>query len=91
MFVYLPTPLAFVSKLPKPLFLLLSPIKVVAGATALFWALVYRLDSTPEFLFIQVSALRLQGRSRMLIGADPPEPAFNSHSAHRQARDAAPT
>ncbi|ORY42979.1 glycosyl transferases group 1-domain-containing protein [Leucosporidium creatinivorum] len=52
-FVYLPTPLAFVSKLPKPLFLLLSPLKVVAAAVALLWALVARIDSPPRFMFVQ--------------------------------------
>ncbi|KDE04023.1 hypothetical protein MVLG_05524 [Microbotryum lychnidis-dioicae p1A1 Lamole] len=52
-FVHLSTPLAFVSALPRPLFIALSPFKVLAGAWALFSALVFTLDHTPEYILVQ--------------------------------------
>lgn len=89
-FVYLSTPLAFVSKLPKPLFLLMSPLKVLAGAASLLWALVYRLESTPEFMVIQVSHRRasVTFTTCMLVdGRATPtsEPSFDSDLASGQA------
>ncbi|KAM0756220.1 hypothetical protein T439DRAFT_331111 [Meredithblackwellia eburnea MCA 4105] len=51
--VYIPTPLAFVSRLPRPLFLLLAPLKVVLGALALLWALANRIEHAPSFMLIQ--------------------------------------
>ncbi|KAI5481890.1 beta-1,4-mannosyltransferase, glycosyltransferase family 33 protein [Pseudohyphozyma bogoriensis] len=52
-FVYLPTPLAFVSRLPKPLFLALSPFKVVLAAVSLFWALTIGIDLAPAYFLVQ--------------------------------------
>ncbi|KAK4702601.1 hypothetical protein P7C70_g3621, partial [Phenoliferia sp. Uapishka_3] len=51
--VYLPTPFAFVGALPRPLFLLLAPVKVLHAAFALFWALTFRIKRAPSFLLIQ--------------------------------------
>ncbi|GAA5973451.1 hypothetical protein JCM11641_006468 [Rhodosporidiobolus odoratus] len=52
-FVYLATPLPFASGLPRPLFLLLAPFKVLLGACGLLYALMGRLDSLPRCLFVQ--------------------------------------
>lgn len=51
--VYLPTPLAFVSALPRPLFLLLAPLKVVLAAWSLLWALMFRIERAPSFFLVQ--------------------------------------
>lgn len=52
--VYLPTPLAFVSGLPRPLFLLLAPLKVLHAAASLLWALAFRIEHAPAFMLVQV-------------------------------------
>ncbi|GAA5856876.1 hypothetical protein JCM8547_008441 [Rhodosporidiobolus lusitaniae] len=52
-FVYLPTSLGFISGLPRPLFLLLAPFKVVLGAFGLLKALVWTLETPPALLFLQ--------------------------------------
>ncbi|GAA6012290.1 hypothetical protein JCM10207_002789 [Rhodosporidiobolus poonsookiae] len=52
-FVYLPTPLACISQLPRPLFLLFAPFKVVAGAWGLLKALVWTIDTPLSYLFLQ--------------------------------------
>ncbi len=57
-FVYLPTPLAWISKLPKPLFILLSPVKVLLGALILAWTLLNKIGQTPAYMLIQVSFLQ---------------------------------
>ncbi|GEM10494.1 beta-1,4-mannosyltransferase, glycosyltransferase family 33 protein [Rhodotorula toruloides] len=51
-FVYLPTPLGWVSGLPRPLFLLCLPLKVIVGAWDLLRALV-SIQIAPAFLFVQ--------------------------------------
>ncbi|KAL8283743.1 hypothetical protein RQP46_005538 [Phenoliferia psychrophenolica] len=51
--VYLPTPLAFVSALPRPLFLLLAPLKVLHATASLFWALAFRIEHAPAFMLVQ--------------------------------------
>lgn len=53
-FVYLPQPLAFVSRLPRPLFLLLSPLKVVLAAFSLLYTLAVRIERAPSFMLVQV-------------------------------------
>ncbi|GAA5915759.1 hypothetical protein JCM5296_002648 [Sporobolomyces johnsonii] len=52
-FVYLPTPLGWISGLPRPLFLLCAPFKVVFGAFGLLWALSWRIRFAPSYIFIQ--------------------------------------
>ncbi|CEQ42395.1 SPOSA6832_04199, partial [Sporobolomyces salmonicolor] len=52
-FVYLPTPLVWISGLPRPLFLLCAPLKVVFGAFGLLWALTWRIHFAPSYIFIQ--------------------------------------
>ncbi|GAA6043974.1 hypothetical protein JCM8097_003414 [Rhodosporidiobolus ruineniae] len=52
-FVYLPTPLGWISSFPRPLFLLFAPFKVVFGAFDLLCALVWTLDAPPAYLFLQ--------------------------------------
>ncbi|KAM0790598.1 hypothetical protein ACM66B_004463 [Microbotryomycetes sp. NB124-2] len=52
-FVYLSTPLAFASNLPRTLFLLLAPLKVGLGAWNLLWTVLWRLETTPEFIIVQ--------------------------------------
>ncbi|GJN92554.1 hypothetical protein Rhopal_005584-T1 [Rhodotorula paludigena] len=51
-FVYLPTHFGWISSLVKPLFLALLPLKVLAGAWALLWALLV-LPAAPAYLFVQ--------------------------------------
>lgn len=53
-FVYLPTPLAFASNLPRPLFLLLAPLKVLLGAFNLLWTLIWTTEHCPEYILVQV-------------------------------------
>ncbi|KAK4052470.1 mannosyltransferase [Microbotryomycetes sp. JL201] len=52
-FVYLPTPLAVTSRLPRPFFLLLAPLKVALGALSLLWAVLWRLEYTPQYILVQ--------------------------------------
>ncbi|BGP18432.1 hypothetical protein JCM10213_001679 [Rhodosporidiobolus nylandii] len=52
-FVYLPTPLSWISRLPRPLFLLFAPFRVVVGAVDLLRALALRLEGPPGYLFLQ--------------------------------------
>lgn len=56
-FVYLPTPLPWISGLPRILFLLLSPTKVVMISFNLAWALLFRIEVAPTWIMIQVSLL----------------------------------
>ncbi|TNY22884.1 mannosyltransferase [Rhodotorula diobovata] len=51
-FTYLAPPAPWVSALPRPLFVLLLPLKVLAGAWALLRALV-AIPVAPAFLFVQ--------------------------------------
>ncbi|GAA5934998.1 hypothetical protein JCM3775_004672 [Rhodotorula graminis] len=51
-FVYLETPAAWVSSLPRPLFVLFLPLKVAAGAWSLLRALI-AIPVAPAFLFVQ--------------------------------------
>ncbi|POY71615.1 hypothetical protein BMF94_5308 [Rhodotorula taiwanensis] len=51
-FDYLETPLAWVSKLPRPLFLLFAPLKIVLGAVGLYRTLI-GLRPAPAYLFVQ--------------------------------------
>ena len=59
--MYLPQPLAFVSRLPRPLFLLLSPLKVVLAAFSLLYTLAFRIERAPAFMLVQVCSLLLSG------------------------------
>ena len=52
-FDYLDTPLAWVSRLPRPLFLLFAPLKILLGAFGLYRTLM-SLRSPPGSLFVQV-------------------------------------
>lgn len=52
-FDYLETPLAWVSRLPRPLFLLFAPLKILLGAFGLYRTLM-SLRSPPGYLFVQV-------------------------------------
>ncbi|GAA5840090.1 hypothetical protein JCM11251_000601 [Rhodosporidiobolus azoricus] len=52
-FVYLPTPLGWISGLPRPLFLLFAPFKVVVGAFDLLRALGWTLEVPPSYIFLQ--------------------------------------
>lgn len=82
--MYLPTPLAFVSGLPRPLFLLLSPFKVLAGSLALLWTLLFRLEHAPAFMFVQVSPNFTVGE--MEIDGERVEPTCDSNIADSQGR-----
>ncbi|KIJ45070.1 glycosyltransferase family 33 protein [Sphaerobolus stellatus SS14] len=52
-FVYLPEPPSFISKLPRHLFLLLAPIKVVYQLVTIFSALFYSLKEPPQYILVQ--------------------------------------
>lgn len=52
-FDYLETPLAWVTRLPRPLFLLFAPLKVLLGAFGLYRTLMF-LRSPPGYIFVQV-------------------------------------
>ncbi|KAG0655115.1 mannosyltransferase [Rhodotorula mucilaginosa] len=51
-FDYLETPLAWVTRLPRPLFLLFAPLKILLGAFGLYRTLM-SLRSPPGYLFVQ--------------------------------------
>ncbi|GAA6003473.1 chitobiosyldiphosphodolichol beta-1,4 mannosyltransferase [Rhodotorula paludigena] len=51
-FVYLATHFSWIGGLAKPLFLALLPLKVLAGAWGLLWALLV-LPAPPAYLFVQ--------------------------------------
>jgi len=51
--VHIPQPPAWLSKLPRALFLLLAPLKLLHGALALAWALLFALPSFPQVLLVQ--------------------------------------
>lgn len=53
-FIYLPTPMPWVSNLPRPLFLLLSPFKVLVMTFNLLWALLFRIEFASSFILSQV-------------------------------------
>lgn len=59
-FVYLPTPLPWISALPKPLFLLLAPLKVISASCSLLFALLYRIGPSPAHILVQVSSCSLR-------------------------------
>ncbi|GAA6057297.1 hypothetical protein JCM3770_001705 [Rhodotorula araucariae] len=51
-FVYLETPLASTSALPKPLFLACLPVRILLSAASLLYALLF-LPAPPAFFFVQ--------------------------------------
>ncbi|KAK4057003.1 mannosyltransferase [Microbotryomycetes sp. JL221] len=52
-FVYLTQPLAFASRLPRLGFIALVPLRVILVAWSLLYALLFRLESTPQFIIVQ--------------------------------------
>ncbi|GAA6061018.1 hypothetical protein JCM10212_001074 [Sporobolomyces blumeae] len=52
-FVYLDSPLAWTSNLPRPVFLLVAPLKILLGAWGLAFALMSRIEIAPGYLFVQ--------------------------------------
>jgi len=54
-FLYLPEPISWTSKLPKSLFILFAPFKVLLASFNLLSILLFTIPTTPNYLFVQVS------------------------------------
>ena len=53
--VHVAQPPKWIAKLPRILFILVAPFKLVFGALSLFWAVVVQLPTFPRALLVQVS------------------------------------
>ena len=70
---------AVLAKVPRQLFLLLAPIKLLWTAFAL-GRTIFSIDSPPRYILVQVSHRHLSGP------ADRSEPSRPAYAAHRAAR-----